>query len=821
MPLLDILQRYALISHLLLACAIGHTSTVASGFYDFVTTFLANKTCVAIFYNYAFMLFIFGCKVPVLIFMGQLSQLEAETLVESARNYLMDAILFLVLSKPRLNGKEVIMGELVKVLTFLVALKCFHIMLYTRLSHMFQVDMPGFFKLFRISSLIYVLSILNCCLLNFFWKGLNRRNTFTIWILFEIFGMLSSLLFCVLKLVVNIFDMYSDSGLVNKVTLLFYVELAQDIVSLLSFLVFMVVFFLNNPVNVPVYMLIDIIHVAKNLSVRLKMLLHYKRLSKILTTRFPAATKDEVEREINCIICRDFLDETCRRIDCGHIFHLNCLKSWLFQHSSCPSCRSPIDNTDTGSYFSFHAYLVKFERKCISFAKKCFNVFVRDREPRVCKLAVEKNMKEIKNEIMQGYSIMCRVCIDYINSGEMDPESVHSDILWIRNNLRGIMNSLTATSESYARLLQDSQQSTLLNSLESRMAALQDENLAPLLSTINLILRDVRRNSRSERMNRTAPNDRQNVEPEQEMEASLEETVVATVEQSVAPSGDIASESKNDNADEKAPDATVREKKAHSMNLWLPKWLFSDSLFYEDKQSEQASGENEDGNLDNPVDSTSEFPNGESSTTVTKDDDEHLEESTNDDNPGSKESEPECIGPIGNPDCFSEDIKLIDKYTLRLNALVSHLLPCTGCFGRRFTEREIVEEMREIYQSMSVVWLIAVASLLQVTSKGVKGVVMRHLERGTQEIEDFMEEEERTLDSEELLELLCGEDSKALLKNLHEEFQTRSIFYIKLITSLKKSQLSQRFDLSQALLLSMALSDKVQAHLFDRIQTHF
>lgn len=38
-----------------------------------------------------------------------------------------------------------------------------------------------------------------------------------------------------------------------------------------------------------------------------------------------------------------FTDETSRRLECGHVFHKQCLDRWRRQSSTCPYCRAPFD----------------------------------------------------------------------------------------------------------------------------------------------------------------------------------------------------------------------------------------------------------------------------------------------------------------------------------------------------------------------------------------------------------------------------------------------------------------------------------------------
>ncbi|KAG2393837.1 hypothetical protein C9374_003601 [Naegleria lovaniensis] len=49
-----------------------------------------------------------------------------------------------------------------------------------------------------------------------------------------------------------------------------------------------------------------------------------------------ASHKDE-----DCPICGEGYkkDDQCHQLECNHFFHLNCLKTWLRKHNTCPICR--------------------------------------------------------------------------------------------------------------------------------------------------------------------------------------------------------------------------------------------------------------------------------------------------------------------------------------------------------------------------------------------------------------------------------------------------------------------------------------------------
>jgi len=70
--------------------------------------------------------------------------------------------------------------------------------------------------------------------------------------------------------------------------------------------------------------------------------------------KYQDATEEELGRENTCIICREEMrpwdanDVTQversrpKRLPCGHILHLGCLKSWLERQQVCPTCRRSV-----------------------------------------------------------------------------------------------------------------------------------------------------------------------------------------------------------------------------------------------------------------------------------------------------------------------------------------------------------------------------------------------------------------------------------------------------------------------------------------------
>lgn len=127
-----------------------------------------------------------------------------------------------------------------------------------------------------------------------------------------------------------------------KATLTFAVELQAQAINFLFYSTFfaIVLTFYGMPLNLfrEVYM-----SLAK-LKERLTAFFNYRHLMASMN-RFENATDADLdEGGRTCIICRDEMCTTdCKRLPvCGHTFHKSCLREWLVQQQSCPTCRSDI-----------------------------------------------------------------------------------------------------------------------------------------------------------------------------------------------------------------------------------------------------------------------------------------------------------------------------------------------------------------------------------------------------------------------------------------------------------------------------------------------
>lgn len=130
--------------------------------------------------------------------------------------------------------------------------------------------------------------------------------------------------------------------------------------------------------GLPIHIMRDLFLTARSFVKRLTAFLRYRRATQDMNRRYPDATVEDIAREDTCIICREDMrpwsetnppipprdggaapgpprggspaNERSRpkKLPCGHILHLGCLKSWLERQQVCPTCRrsvvTPVDN---------------------------------------------------------------------------------------------------------------------------------------------------------------------------------------------------------------------------------------------------------------------------------------------------------------------------------------------------------------------------------------------------------------------------------------------------------------------------------------------
>ncbi|GAO13230.1 hypothetical protein UVI_02025780 [Ustilaginoidea virens] len=113
--------------------------------------------------------------------------------------------------------------------------------------------------------------------------------------------------------------------------------------------------------GLPIHIMRDLFMTSRDFIKRLNALLRYRRAIREMS-KYPDATVVELSQENTCIICREEMRlwdpanqpsainrARPKKLPCGHVLHLGCLKSWLERQQVCPTCRSPVAINRAGS----------------------------------------------------------------------------------------------------------------------------------------------------------------------------------------------------------------------------------------------------------------------------------------------------------------------------------------------------------------------------------------------------------------------------------------------------------------------------------------
>jgi E3 ubiquitin-protein ligase synoviolin len=142
-----------------------------------------------------------------------------------------------------------------------------------------------------------------------------------------------------------------------------------DFIKLGIYVTFFVILFMFY--GLPIHIFRDLFLTARSFTKRLAAFLRYRRATQDMNTKYEDATVEDIQREDTCIICREEMkpwsvtnpqapgaapeappagrtssspNERSRpkKLPCGHILHLGCLKSWLERQQVCPTCRASV-----------------------------------------------------------------------------------------------------------------------------------------------------------------------------------------------------------------------------------------------------------------------------------------------------------------------------------------------------------------------------------------------------------------------------------------------------------------------------------------------
>lgn len=175
----------------------------------------------------------------------------------------------------------------------------------------------------------------------------SRQASVSLFFSFEYMILATTTVAIFVKYVFFVTDMIMDGQWEKKPVYTFYLELIRDLLHLSMYICFFFVIFMNY--GVPLHLLRELYETFRNFQIRVSDYLRYRKITSNMNDRFPDATTEELTAsDATCIICREEMT-TAKKLICGHLFHVHCLRSWLERQQTCPTCRALVVPPENGT----------------------------------------------------------------------------------------------------------------------------------------------------------------------------------------------------------------------------------------------------------------------------------------------------------------------------------------------------------------------------------------------------------------------------------------------------------------------------------------
>ncbi|KAG7235914.1 hypothetical protein INR49_001894 [Caranx melampygus] len=148
---------------------------------------------------------------------------------------------------------------------------------------------------------------------------------------------------------IHLWDMNQEGSWENKSSYIYYTDLLMELLLLGLDLLHHVHMLLFSNIWLSMASLVIFMQLrflVQEVQKRIRRHHNYLKVLRNMETRFSVASADELAaNNDDCAICWDVMS-SARKLPCGHLFHSSCLRSWLEQDTSCPTCRLSLNIGD-------------------------------------------------------------------------------------------------------------------------------------------------------------------------------------------------------------------------------------------------------------------------------------------------------------------------------------------------------------------------------------------------------------------------------------------------------------------------------------------
>ncbi|CAO2169386.1 unnamed protein product [Urochloa humidicola] len=336
------LQTYAAFSLVATASAVYYAFSSREQFYPAMVYLSTSKICFVFLLNTGLVAMCIAWQLVKRIFLGSLREAEVERLNEQSWREVVEILFAVTIFRQEFSV------SFLSMVAALLLVKALHWLARKRVEYIETTPSVPMLSHIRIVSFMAFLLIVDCLFLSNSLRSLiqKREASVAIFFSFEYMILATSTVSTFVKYVFCVSDMLMEGQWEKKAVYTFYLELISDLVHLSLYMLFFIAIFLNY--GVPLHLLRELYETFRNFKIRITDYVRYRKITSNMNERFPDASPEELNAsDATCIICREEMT-TAKKLLCGHLFHVNCLRSWLERQHTCPTCRAPIIPPDNG-----------------------------------------------------------------------------------------------------------------------------------------------------------------------------------------------------------------------------------------------------------------------------------------------------------------------------------------------------------------------------------------------------------------------------------------------------------------------------------------
>lgn len=336
------LRTYASLSLVGALAVTYHAFNSRGQFYPAMVYLSTSKITLVLLLNMGLVIMCILWQFIKRLFLGSLREAEVERLNEQSWRELMEILFAITIFRQDFSVTFLAM------VTTLLLIKSLHWLAQKRVEYIETTPSVNWLSHVRIVSFLGFLFLLDSLFLYSSVKYLleTRQASVSLFFSFEYMILATTTVSTFVKYVFYVSDMLMEGQWEKKPIYTFYLEFVRDLLHLSMYLCFFLVIFMNY--GVPLHLIRELYETLRNFKIRVADYIRYRKITSNMNDRFPDATAEEIDvSDATCIICREEMT-TAKKLLCGHLFHVHCLRSWLERQHTCPTCRALVVPPENG-----------------------------------------------------------------------------------------------------------------------------------------------------------------------------------------------------------------------------------------------------------------------------------------------------------------------------------------------------------------------------------------------------------------------------------------------------------------------------------------